>query len=168
VDSAPESALNPRMVSPARDSNCVICKRLEDPAGLLFHNEIWQVRVTTPPTAVPGWVLLMSQRHLPGPAEFDEREALSFGPTVRHLHRVLLEVTGALRIYMAAMGESSPHLHAHFVPRYAAMPKDAKGWAVFDLQRAATAGEIAVDEAHCADMAERYRAALASAPPPAP
>jgi len=147
---------------------CGICQKLTVKEGVLFENALWQLRVIDPPTAVPGWVLLVSRRHLAGPAEFDEREAASFGPTLAHLQRVLLEVTGALRVYLAAMGESSPHLHAHFVPRYATMPKDAKAWGVFDLQRAAAAGEIPVDEAEAARVAAKYRAALVEKPPPAP
>jgi diadenosine tetraphosphate (Ap4A) HIT family hydrolase len=111
-------------------------------------------------------MLLLSRRHVPGPAAFDDREAASFGPTLRHLQRVLLEVTGALRIYNAAMGESSPHFHGHMVPRYATMPLDAKGWAVFDLQRAAQAGEVEAKVAEVARVVEAYRLALASDPPP--
>jgi hypothetical protein len=54
------------------------------------------------------------------------------------------------------------------VPRYPETPKGAKAWAVFDLQRAATAGEITVDAAEVARISERYRAALAKNPPPVP
>jgi diadenosine tetraphosphate (Ap4A) HIT family hydrolase len=149
-------------------AGCGICTKLTNAGGVLYENALWQVRAIDPPTPVPGWVLLISRRHLAGPAELDEREAESFGPTLRHLHRILLDVTGALRIYLAAMGESSPHFHAHFVPRYAAMPKDAKAWGVFDLQRAAVASEIPVDEAAATRVAVKYRDALAAAPPPAP
>ena len=70
------------------------------------------------------------------PAHFDDREAAVFGVALRHFERMLEQVTGALRIYTAAMGESHPHFHAHMVPRYATMPRDAKAWSVFDLQRA--------------------------------
>jgi diadenosine tetraphosphate (Ap4A) HIT family hydrolase len=112
-------------------------------------------------------MMLITRRHVPGPAAFDDREAASFGVTLRHLQRVLLEVTGALRIYTAAMGESSPHFHAHLVPRYATMPKDAKAWGVFDLQRAAAAKEIDVDEPAASRIARAYADALRSAPPPA-
>jgi diadenosine tetraphosphate (Ap4A) HIT family hydrolase len=110
--------------------------------------------------------MLITRRHVAGPAQFNPLEAASFGPTLCHLQRVLLEVTGALRIYTAAMGESSPHFHAHMVPRYVKMPKDAKAWAVFDLQRAAAAKEIQVDEAEVARMAEAYARALRATPPP--
>jgi diadenosine tetraphosphate (Ap4A) HIT family hydrolase len=155
------------MALPSRDPGCGVCASLATPtAPPLFQNQLWQVQQISAPSGVPGWMLLVSQRHLAGPAFFDDREAASFGPTLRHLQRALLDVTGALRIYMAAMGESSPHFHCHLVPRYASMPKDARAWGVFDLQRAAAAGEIEVDPAATARMAEAYRQALAVNPPP--
>ena len=57
-------------------------------------------------------------------------------------------------------GESHPHFHAHRVPRYATMPRDAKAWSVFDLQRAVAAGEIPIDRAEVARICEAYRRAL--------
>jgi diadenosine tetraphosphate (Ap4A) HIT family hydrolase len=154
----------------APDAECGVCRKLRtaSPDSVLYVNDLWHVCATDPPTAVPGWMLLITRRHVPGPAAFDDREALSFGVTLRHLQRVLLEVTGALRIYTAAMGESSPHFHAHMVPRYPTMPKAAKAWGVFDLQRAAAAKEIEVDEARAAQTARAYAEALRAAPPPAP
>src|SRR5215469_325425 len=122
---------------------CGVCQSLATTPNL-YEDDLWAVRHAEP-AGVPGWMLLMTKRHVGGPAHFDDREAQSFGPALRHFERVLEQVTGALRIYTAAMGESSPHFHAHMVPRYASMPKDAKAWAVFDLQRAAKAAEIAVD-----------------------
>jgi hypothetical protein len=89
-------------------------------------------------------------------------------PTLRHLERTLESVTGALRIYTAAMGESFAHLHAHMVPRYAVTPNDVKAWGVFDLQRAAFSGEIVVDEASVRRIVDAYRLALQNDPPPAP
>jgi diadenosine tetraphosphate (Ap4A) HIT family hydrolase len=112
-------------------------------------------------------MMLISRRHVAGIAHFDVREAAAFGPAIRHFEHVLEKVTGALRIYTAAMGESHPHFHAHMVPRYAHMPNDAKAWSVFDLQRAAAAGEITVDANEVVRISEAYRQALAAAPPPA-
>jgi diadenosine tetraphosphate (Ap4A) HIT family hydrolase len=153
-----------------RDANCQVCAKLaaERTSHLLFENDLWQVRAADAPTAVPGWTLLISRRHVAGPAQFNAREVASFGPTWVHLQRVLLEVTGALRIYTAAMGESSPHFHGHLVPRFATMPKDAKAWAVFDLQRAAVAREIEVDEAEALRVSSAYARALRVSPPPEP
>ena len=145
-----------------------MCTRLSVDKQPVFENDLWHVRPIDAPSAVPGWMLLVARRHVPGPAQFDAREAQSFGPTWCHLQRVLLEVTGALRIYTAALGESSPHFHGHMVPRSAQMPKDAKGWAVFDLERAAKAGEVHVDATEGARIRLAFEDALRRDPPPAP
>ena len=151
------------------DASCSMCTKLATPTDdLVFENELWHVRPISAPSGVPGWMMLVARRHVPGPAHFDAREVASFGPTWCHLQRVLLEVTGALRIYTAAMGESSPHFHGHLVPRYAQMPKDAKGWAVFDLERAAKSGELQVDATEVARMRLAFEDALERDPPPAP
>jgi diadenosine tetraphosphate (Ap4A) HIT family hydrolase len=157
------------MPSTSHDAACGICQKLAlSKLQPVFENELWHVRPIDPPSGVPGWMMLVARRHVPGPAHFDEREVKSFGPTWCHLQRVLLEVTGALRIYTAAMGESSPHFHGHLVPRFAEMPKDAKGWAVFDLERAAKAGEVVSDEAEVTRLTGAFRAALVQSPPPSP
>lgn len=149
-------------------SVCGVCASLSGPTAVkpLYEDELWHVRHADP-AGVPGWMLMISRRHVAGPAHFDDREAASFGLALRHFERVLEEVTGALRIYTAAMGESFPHFHAHMVPRYAKMPNDAKAWSVFDLQRAVMAGEIPIDHAAVQEVSEAYRATLSLTPPPA-
>jgi diadenosine tetraphosphate (Ap4A) HIT family hydrolase len=151
------------------DASCGICNKLAS-SNLepVFENELWHVRALDAPGGVPGWMMMVARRHVAGPAHFDAREVASFGPTWCHLQRVLLEVTGALRVYTAAMGESSPHFHGHLVPRYAHMPNDAKGWAVFDLERATKLGEVPIDSAEVERMITAFRAALRAQPPPAP
>jgi hypothetical protein len=47
------------------------------------------------------------------------------------------------------------------VPRYRTMPRDAKAWSVFDLQRAVGAGEVSVSGEEVARVSEAYRRALA-------
>ena len=142
---------------------CGVCESLAGPN--LYEDDLWCVRHAEP-AGVPGWMLLITKRHVAGPAHFDDREAAVFGVALRHFEHVLEQVTGALRIYTAAMGESHPHFHAHMVPRYATMPRDAKAWSVFDLQRAVGAGEVSVDRAAVARVSEAYRQALAAAPRP--
>ena len=157
------------MTDPAPPT-CAVCATLSGPGRIepLYEDALWHVRPAPSPPGVPGWMMMISRRHVPGPAHFDDAEARGFGLALRHFERVLEQVTGALRVYTAAMGESSPHFHAHMVPRTAVMPKDAKGWGVFDLERAAWAGEIAVDPAEVAGVAAAFARALAASPPPAP
>jgi len=148
------------------DPGCGVCQSLTGaaPAPALYEDELWHVRHADP-AGVPGWMLLITQRHVGGPAHFDDREAAAFGPALRHFERVLERVTGAVRIYTAAMGESHPHFHAHMVPRYATMPRDARAWSVFDLQRAVGAGEVTVDLAAVSRISAAYAEALRAAPP---
>jgi diadenosine tetraphosphate (Ap4A) HIT family hydrolase len=144
------------------DPTCGICASLE--RRPLFENEIWHVRHLES-AGVPGWMVMTAKRHVAGPAHFDDREAAAFGPALRHFERVLERVTGALRIYTAALGERYPHFHAHMVPRYATMPRDAAGWSVFDLERAVTSGEITIDTAEVARISAAYEQALRDDPP---
>ena len=150
------------------EPTCGVCHSLSGPAGAvpLYEDGLWHVRHADP-AGVPGWMLLITQRHVGGPAHFDDREAAAFGPALRHFERVLERVTGAVRIYTAAMGESQPHFHAHMVPRYAQMPRDARGWSVFDLQRAVGAGEVDVDRVEVERISSAYARALRELPPPA-
>src|ERR1041384_154384 len=129
------------------DASCGVCNKLASSSiEPVYENDLWHVRPLAPPGGVPGWMMMVARRHVAGPAQFDAREARSFGPTWCHLQRLLLEITGALRIYTAALGEAAPHFHGHLVPRYERMPKDAKGWPVFDLERAAKAGEVVAED----------------------
>lgn len=145
---------------------CGVCATLAAAKDAIYENDLWHVRSADAPYGVPGWTMLMTRRHVGGPAHFDDREAAAFGPVLRHVSRTLEKVSGALRVYLAAMGESHPHFHAHLVPRTAVMPKDAKAWGVFDLQRAAQAGEIEVDFDKARATVEALREALANDPPP--
>ncbi|APR80659.1 Hypothetical protein A7982_06006 [Minicystis rosea] len=159
----------PAMKHPSFAPTCGVCNSLAGPtpATPIYEDDLWHVRHIDAPFPVAGWMLLITKRHVGGPAHFDDVEARAFGPALRHFEKVLEEVTGALRIYTAAMGESHPHFHAHMVPRYPQMPKDAKAWGVFDLQRAAAAGEITpADPEEVARVVAAYREALAKAPAP--
>jgi diadenosine tetraphosphate (Ap4A) HIT family hydrolase len=111
-------------------------------------------------------MMVQTQRHVAGIADFDDDEAANFGPAFRHFEKVLQAVTGSLRIYTASMNESFPHFHCHLVPRYKEMPKGATAFGVFDLFRASGEGEITVDADEVERLTEAYRTALAAAPPP--
>jgi diadenosine tetraphosphate (Ap4A) HIT family hydrolase len=146
--------------------SCGVCATLAGEGRIepVYEDALWHVRPASSPPGVAGWMMLISRRHVAGPAHFNDEEARSFGFALRHFEHVLEQVTGALRVYTAAMGESSPHFHAHMVPRTATMPKDAKAWGVFDLERAARAGEIVVDEAEVRRVNAAYARALAENP----
>jgi diadenosine tetraphosphate (Ap4A) HIT family hydrolase len=154
--------------SSLHDPACALCASITAPGRRppLWHDGHFEVRHIDPPWGVAGWMMLVARRHVAGPAHFNDHEARAFGLLLRHLSRTLEQVTGALRIYTAALGEAVPHLHCHLVPRYSQMPLGAKGWAVFDLQRAAGAGEVVIEAAEVERLCAAYREALEKNPPP--
>ena len=170
---APLNALQTVLVKHSSfDHACGVCTSLggPTPSKPLFENDLWHVRHLDAPYGVAGWMMLISQRHVGGGRHTSTiaRRRASAIDSLRHLERVLEDVTGAVRIYTAAMGESHPHFHCHMVPRYAETPNGVKAWGVFDLLRAAGAGEVTVDVPAVRRLSDEYRNALASNPPPTP
>ena len=151
------------------DPNCRICAvssgATEVPHGLLYQDDLWVVRHSAPPYGVAGWLTVQTRRHVAEPADFNDAEARNLGPMLRHFEGTLREITGALRIYTAAMGESFPHFHCHMVPRYPETPNGAKAWGVFDLSRQAAEGTITVDEQEVSRISEAFKARVASGVP---
>ena len=150
------------------DPNCRICSvstgDTELPHGILYQNDLWLVRHSAPPYGVAGWLTLQT-RGTAEPATSTMPRPPSFGPTLRYFEGVLREITGALRIYTVAMGESFPHFHGHMVPRYAQTPGDVKTYGVFDLSRQAAEGTITVDEKEVTRICEAFKAKVAGGVP---
>ena len=156
------------MTPPIHDPECQLCAQNTGaapvPGGALYQDDLWLVRHAPAPYGVAGWLTVQTQRHVGEPADFNDREAAAFGLAIRHFSRTLKAVTGALRIYLAAMGESVPHFHGHLVPRYEEMPGGASAWRVFDLSQRAASGEITVDAAEVTRIAADFQAALKASP----
>lgn len=146
--------------------DCSICSQVrratEDPSVALYRDDAWVVIAMPAAVGVPGWAMLLSQRHVSGLDQLDDSEAASLGPTLRRVQQAMLAATGAERIYTASLNESAPHVHIHLAPRYATMPNDAVGFGAFDLLRASAAGEIEVDLDLSAQVATEIRARLAA------
>ncbi len=140
-------------------SACALCAAVKNEPPL-WQSDLWMVRHIEPPHGLAGWMQMVAKRHVASVAAMNDAEAASFGPTLRWLEKTLQEVSSAERIYTAALGEAVPHLHVHMVPRYVTMPKDVRGWPVFDLQRAAKAGELSVPSDRVEKLSRAYAAAL--------
>lgn len=148
--------------------NCPLCAQntgaVPTNGGIIFQDTTWLLRHFTQGRGVSGWLVLQTMRHVSGVQDFDDNEADTLGPMIRRTQRALLRITGAERIYIASMNESSPHFHCHLVPRYATMPLDAVGWSLFDLPRASEAGEYAVDDARslaiCDELRQQFAAGI--------
>jgi diadenosine tetraphosphate (Ap4A) HIT family hydrolase len=113
-------------------------------------------------------MMLHTQRHVQGPAHFTDEEASAFGPVVKHISRTLEIVTNTPRIYLVAFGESTPHMHAHLIPRYENLPPEQVAFGIADLNRAVANGTLpGVPESEALSVAAKLRDALKASPPPA-
>ncbi len=152
-------------------AQCGVCKQnageVEVQGGVLWEDSRWFVRHIAAPFALPGWTMFHSQRHMQGPAHFDDAEARTFGPVLRHVCRALEQATGAPRVYVVAFGESTPHMHAHLIPRYDTLKSNEVAFGVADLMRGVMKGERpGADVAKGMAIAEKLKQSLKKNPPP--
>lgn len=112
--------------------SCKACSAIAASGGSLrvWENELWVLKHTGAPYAELGWMTMHSRRHVPAFTELTDQELADFGRTVKRVQDALVKATGALRVYFVSMTEATPHVHAHFVPRYADGPKGWDTWAL--------------------------------------
>ncbi|WP_163553689.1 HIT family protein [Candidatus Frankia alpina] len=112
--------------------------------------------------ALPGWMVLVSRRHVTSPAKLTEAEAeaAELGVLTWRLSRALVEVTGCVKTYVAAFSEAAgfEHLHVHVVPRAADLPAADQGPDVFTFLRRLEAEWV--PPAEMDDLAIRLAAVL--------
>ncbi len=74
---------------------------------------------TRPDAPVRGYCCLVSRRHVVELHDLSEDEAEGFMRDMRRVGRALQGITGAVKMNLEIHGNTIPHLHAHFYPRYA-------------------------------------------------
>jgi diadenosine tetraphosphate (Ap4A) HIT family hydrolase len=67
---------------------------------------------------VPGYACLVSQSHVVELHELPEDAAGAFMRDAQKVSRALAAATGAVKLNYEIHGNSLPHLHMHFFPRY--------------------------------------------------
>lgn len=103
---------------------------------------------------LPGGCALFLKRHAVELHELAEEEGAAWMRDVRRLSRVLKEATSAVKMNYEVHGNTIPHLHMHFFPRY---PGDAFEGAPIDPRIAIA--PIAGAPAH-AEVRRRVQVAL--------
>ncbi len=84
-------------------------------------------------TALEGWLVLATRRHITAVADMDDTEAGELGPLVQRVSRALQDELGCTKTYVALFAEDPrhPHVHFHMIPRHADHPAEWKGPRVF-------------------------------------
>jgi histidine triad (HIT) family protein len=71
-----------------------------------------------------GHLLVEPRRHAPGLADLTDAEARAVGLWCTRASRALREAAGAEHVYAAVIGDNTPHLHVHLLPRYPGTPRE--------------------------------------------
>ncbi|EAU68354.1 HIT family hydrolase [Stigmatella aurantiaca DW4/3-1] len=97
--------------------------------GLVVHG-------VAAPSALPGWLVISSERHVRAWYELDDEGARELGPLAARVMRAQREVLGAEHAYAFAIGDVLRHFHLHLVPRFAQTPRRLWGRGAFDATEA--------------------------------
>lgn len=101
--------------------DCPIC-RDGGPTNLVAELEVSSLALGDGPTTLPGTCALFLRRHAVELHDLSPDEGAAFMRDVQRVSRALLEATGAVKMNYEVHGNTIPHLHMHFFPRYAGDP----------------------------------------------
>jgi diadenosine tetraphosphate (Ap4A) HIT family hydrolase len=97
-------------------SACPICSRRE-PLDVVAELEVtWVTMQEAAP--IPGFACLVSKVHAVELHDLAEAAALAFMRDAQKVSKALAAATGAVKLNYEIHGNSLPHLHMHFFPRY--------------------------------------------------
>ncbi|ADO71755.1 HIT family protein [Stigmatella aurantiaca DW4/3-1] len=105
-------------------SGCPICKR-----GLPLHviaNLECSWLTMSEDAPMPGYVCLVSKVHVIELHELEEARAEAFMRDIRSVSKALSIITEAVKLNYEIHGNTLPHLHMHFFPRYVGDPFEGK------------------------------------------
>jgi diadenosine tetraphosphate (Ap4A) HIT family hydrolase len=95
---------------------CPICAQPE-PLDVVAKLEVsWVTMQEAAP--VPGYVCLVSQAHAVELHDLSAATAAAFMRDAQRVSKALAAATGAVKLNYEIHGNSIPHLHLHFFPRY--------------------------------------------------
>lgn len=124
----------------------------------IFHAEHFDVAHAYS-TSLPGWIVIVSKRHIAAIDEMTEVESVELGKLIRLVSVTLKYAVSCTKTYVMQFAEQPGHAHVHFhvVPRMDDIPEENKGPKVFSYLNVDP--EVAVSEAARNDVAKRMREA---------
>ena len=103
-----------------RPEGCPICIRGK-PTHVIAELEASWVTMGDEAPPLPGTCALFFRRHAVELHELHAEEAVAFMRDIQLLSEALQAITGAVKMNYEVHGNTIPHLHMHFFPRY---PRD--------------------------------------------
>jgi diadenosine tetraphosphate (Ap4A) HIT family hydrolase len=101
--------------------DCPICRN-GGPTNLIAELEVSSLTMGDGPATLPGTAALFFRRHAVELHDLSPDEGAAFMRDVQRVSRALMDATGAVKMNCEVHGNTIPHLHMHFFPRYAGDP----------------------------------------------
>ncbi|HFQ94059.1 MAG TPA: HIT family protein [Anaerolineae bacterium] len=94
----------------------------------IYRTQYWDV-VHSYNTGLPGWLVLVSRRHIEAIDEMSDDEVSELGILIREVSIILKQITDCLKTYVLQFAEhpKHPHVHFHIVPRMKDQPEERRG-----------------------------------------
>ena len=115
---------------------CGVCAKhlsmADLPGGVIYQNDfifIAHFPFQTKPHF--GHLILELKRHITSPALMNEAEATAVGMWQQRMSDFLETELGAKHTYLFRIGDITPHLHFHAVPRFENTPKEIWGISLY-------------------------------------
>ncbi len=122
--------------------SCAVCAKhlsLEGlPGGVIYQNEFIFVAhfpLFSEPSAFKphyGHIILDLKRHITSPAVMTDEEASQVGLWLQRISHFLERDLAAEHTYQFRIGDKTPHLHFHIVPRFPDTPHELWGIYLFE------------------------------------
>ncbi|RFC31673.1 MAG: Diadenosine tetraphosphate (Ap4A) hydrolase [Candidatus Nitrotoga sp. SPKER] len=96
--------------------SCELCQATSE--TLLWRSELCRV-VLVEDIDYPGFCRVIWNRHVKEMTDLDAEEQYALMNVVFNVERVIREVMQPDKINLASLGNLTPHLHWHIIPRYA-------------------------------------------------
>lgn len=108
-------------------------------------------------TSLPGWIVLVTRRHISAIDELREEEAIELGILIRKVSVELKVILNCTKTYVMQFAEQPGHSHVHFhvVPRMPDLADENRGANIFNYLGVAT--ESRVPETKMNEIAEKLR-----------
>ncbi len=139
-------------------SECFSCNSISgkqriSPGQVIFDGTYWAVEHAYP-TALLGWLVIVSKRHVEALHELTDEEWSELAKLQSKTVRAFREYFSADKEYTACFAEQAgfAHIHFHMMPRTQDVPPELWGSKVFAMLKSATPAEPAKVAAVCQDL----------------
>ena len=100
----------------------------------MWRGQGFTVHAPVDACAIPGWLVMTSDRHARALYDLEEQELAALAPLAAAIMRAQRAALDAEHVYAFAIGDVLRHFHLHLVPRYPDTPQRLRGRGCFDAR----------------------------------